>query len=145
MHNVNGRAVSLTWLLLDSQLTVDLIANPRMLLNTRKVQSKDAIRVHCNSRVKALDRVGDLPGYGTVWYEPTGIANILSMLQCMRIASSLRTLLMFSNILGLAIRSTVNWLSREEPCQGHHPPVLLCMITVACPSKSRAPQPLTWY
>ena len=24
-------------------------------------------------------RVGDLPGYGNIWYEPTGIANILSM------------------------------------------------------------------
>ena len=26
-----------------------------------------------------MDRAGYLPGYGTVWYEPTGIANILSM------------------------------------------------------------------
>ena len=26
-----------------------------------------------------MDRIGKLPGYGTVWYEPTGIANILSM------------------------------------------------------------------
>ena len=26
-----------------------------------------------------MDRFGDLPGYGTVWYEPIGIANILSM------------------------------------------------------------------
>ena len=26
-----------------------------------------------------MDRVGDQPGYGTVWYEPTGIVNILYM------------------------------------------------------------------
>ena len=26
-----------------------------------------------------MDRVGDIPGYGTVWYKPTGITNILSM------------------------------------------------------------------
>ena len=26
-----------------------------------------------------MDRVGNLPGYGTVWYEPTGIAIILMM------------------------------------------------------------------
>ena len=26
-----------------------------------------------------MDRIGDLPGYGTVWYEPTVIANIMSM------------------------------------------------------------------
>ena len=50
-----------------------------MLLNTRRVRSKDAIRVHCNSGVKVVDRIGELPGYGTVWYEPIGIANILSM------------------------------------------------------------------
>ena len=28
-----------------------------------------------------MDRVVDLPGYGTVWYKPTGIANILLMLR----------------------------------------------------------------
>ena len=71
--------VPLTWLLIVSQLTVDLIANPNMLLNIRKVRGEDAIRVHFNSGVKIVDRVGDLPGYGTVWYEPTGIANTLSM------------------------------------------------------------------
>ena len=79
MQNATGRAVPFTWLLLDSQLTVDLIANPRMFLNIRKVQSKDAIRVYCNSGVKVVDRVVDLPGYGAVWYEPTGIARILSI------------------------------------------------------------------
>ena len=79
MHNATGRAVPLTWLLLDSQSTVDLIANPRMFLNIREVRSKDAIHVHCNSGVKVVDRVDDLPGYGSVWYELTEIANILSM------------------------------------------------------------------
>ena len=50
-----------------------------MLVNIRKVWDKDAIQVFCNSGVNIVDRVGDLPGYGNVWYEPTGIANILSM------------------------------------------------------------------
>ena len=79
MHNNTGWAVPLTWLLLEIQSTVDLIVNPRMQLNIRRVRSKDFIHVHCNSRVKVFDRIGNLPGYGTVWYEPTGIANILSM------------------------------------------------------------------
>ena len=79
MHNATGSAVPLTWLLLDSQSTVYLIANENMLVNIRKVRGEDAIRVHCNIRVNILDRFGDLPGYGTVWYEPTGISNILSM------------------------------------------------------------------
>ena len=68
MNNDTGQAVPLTWLLLDSQSMVDLIANPRLLLNIRKVRSEDAICVNCNSGVKIVDRVGDLPGYRTVWY-----------------------------------------------------------------------------
>ena len=84
MHNATGRAVPLIWLLLDSQLTVDLIANPKMLVNIKKVRGKDTIRVHCNSRVNIVDSIGDLLGYGTVYYEPTGTANILSMSRAMR-------------------------------------------------------------
>ena len=38
---------------------------------------KDTILVHCNSAVNIVDRVGDLPGYRTVWYKPIGIANTL--------------------------------------------------------------------
>ena len=66
MHNNTRRALHLTWLLLDSQLTVDLIANPKMLINIRKMRGKDAIQEHCNSGAKIMDRVSDLPGYGTI-------------------------------------------------------------------------------
>ena len=48
-------------------------------MNIRKLRSEDAISVHCNSGVKVVERDGDLPGYGTVWYETTVISNILSM------------------------------------------------------------------
>ena len=60
---------------------MDLIPNAKMLVKIRKVWGEDAIRVHCNSGVNVVDRVGDLPGYVTVWYEPIGISNILSMLR----------------------------------------------------------------
>ena len=66
MHNDIRRAVPLTWILLDSQSTVDLIANPRMLLDIRRVRSEDAICIHCNIGVKVVDRIGNLPVYGTV-------------------------------------------------------------------------------
>ena len=79
MYNATKHEVTLTWLLLNSQSTVDLIENPKMLVNIRKMRGEDSIRVHCNSEFNFVDRVGDLPGYGTVWYEPTGIANTLSM------------------------------------------------------------------
>ena len=79
IHNNTGSAVTLKWIFLGSQSTVDLIENERMLVKTRTVQGEGAIRVNYNSDVKIVERVGDLPGYGTGWYKPTGIANILSM------------------------------------------------------------------
>ena len=81
MRNNTGHAVPLTWLLLDSQLTVGLITNAEKLIRIRIVRGESAIRVNYNSGVKIVDRVGNLPGYGTFWYESTGIANILSMLR----------------------------------------------------------------
>ena len=64
MHNTTGRAVTPKWLLLDSQSTVDLIVNPKMMVNIRKVQGEDSIRVHFKGGVKIVDRAGDLPVYG---------------------------------------------------------------------------------
>ena len=66
IHNATRWAVPLTRLLLNSQLTVDLIVNQKMLVNIRKVWDKDAIQVFCNSGVNIVDRVCDLPGYKTV-------------------------------------------------------------------------------
>ena len=79
IHNKTGRAVPLTWLLLDIQPTVGLIAKKNMLVNIRTVRGKDSISVHCKNNAKIVDRVGDLTSYVTIWYKPTGIANILSM------------------------------------------------------------------
>ena len=81
MHNTTGCAVPLIWILLNSQLAVDLFAISKMLVNIRRMQGEDSKRVHCNSGVKIVDKVGDLPGYRTIWYKPTGIANILLMLR----------------------------------------------------------------
>ena len=79
IHNNTGKAVSTTWLVLERKLTVDLIAKPKMVVNIWTVRDKEAIRVHCNSEKKLVNQFGKLPGYGTVWYEPTGITNILYM------------------------------------------------------------------
>ena len=35
--------------------------------------------IHCTAGVAKTNLVGDLPGYGTIWYHPNGIANILSL------------------------------------------------------------------
>ena len=46
IRNNTGRTVPLTWLLLDSQLMVDLISNAKILLNISTVRGKDAIILH---------------------------------------------------------------------------------------------------
>ena len=66
-----------TWILLDNQSTVDVFHNPNLLRNIRKTDTY--MDIHCNAGVTSTNEVGDLHGYGTVWYHPNGIANILSL------------------------------------------------------------------
>ena len=35
--------------------------------------------LHCNAGTVLVTMKGDLRGYGTVWYHPNGISNILSL------------------------------------------------------------------
>ena len=65
------------WLLLDSQSNVDAVSNRKLLRNIRKAEKM--LRIFCNAGSTTTDLIGDLPGYGTVWYLPNGIANILSL------------------------------------------------------------------
>ena len=37
------------------------------------------MHIHCNAGITRMNLVGDLSRYGTVWYHPDGIANILSL------------------------------------------------------------------
>ena len=66
-----------SWILLDNQSTVDVFYNANLLRNIRKGEKH--MDIHCNAGVTSTNLVGDLPGYGTVWYHPNGIANILSL------------------------------------------------------------------
>ena len=79
MHNTTGYALPLTWIPLDSQSTVDLIVNKKVLVSISNVQGEDAIIVHFNSGFKIVNKFDNLLGYGTVWYKPTGIAKIISI------------------------------------------------------------------
>ena len=78
LNNGQSNRIPKTWILLDNQSTVDVFHNPDLLERIR-VSTQGHMDIHCNAGVTSTNLVGDLPGYGTVWYHPTGIANILSL------------------------------------------------------------------
>ena len=75
-YQTNGEILR-TWVLLDSQSTVDIFCNPDLLQNIQK--TPEGMRIHCNAGSRLTNLIGDLPGYETVWYDPNAIANILSL------------------------------------------------------------------
>ena len=65
------------WVLLDSQSTVCVFRCNKYLNNIR--QSDKRLRLITNGGEQISTLVGDLPNFGTVWYNPNSLANILSM------------------------------------------------------------------
>jgi hypothetical protein len=68
-----------SWILLDNQSTVDVFCNRSLLTNVR--ETNKVMNIRCNAGVTRTNMVGELNGYGTVWYNPKGIAKILSLSQ----------------------------------------------------------------
>ena len=69
--------ININWVLLDSQLTVDIFCSPKLLKDIRRVGK--SIEIHCNAGFTTTHLVGHFEGYGTVRYDPEGMANILSL------------------------------------------------------------------
>ena len=70
-------SISPEWLLLDNQSTVDIIHNKNILENIHTASTPITISSHAGHRT--LHQQALLPGYGLVWYDPQGPANILSL------------------------------------------------------------------
>jgi hypothetical protein len=61
-----------TWILLDSQSTIDVFSNAKLLINIYR--STTTMHIKCNAGSKSTNPRGTLPGYGEVWYFAEGIA-----------------------------------------------------------------------
>ncbi len=77
MTCVQGSGIPKSWIILDNGSTIDVFCNKGLLENIREV--KETMRIKCNAGTTVTNLKGDLPGYGPVWYNPEGIANILSL------------------------------------------------------------------
>jgi hypothetical protein len=67
------------WILLDSESTVCIFSNRKFLRNIRHCGTKEGLRVHSNGGFQDTHMIGDLPGFGRVWYNKGSLANILSL------------------------------------------------------------------
>ena len=65
------------WELLNCQLTCDVYCTPRLLRNIQRIGH--SITIHSNAGKSSTNLVGEHPEHGWVWYDPKGIANILSL------------------------------------------------------------------
>jgi len=66
------------WILLDTQSNIDIFCNRGLLKNVRKVPDGNHLVLRSNGGSLETDMIGDVRGYGTVWYHPDSLANILS-------------------------------------------------------------------
>eukprot|EP00957_Ditylum_brightwellii_P046285 3512164-Ditylum_brightwellii.AAC.1 len=62
---------------MDSQSTVNVFCNAKLLTNIRKAGK--ILEIYSNGRTSSTDMIGDLAGFKMAWFQPDGIANILSL------------------------------------------------------------------
>jgi hypothetical protein len=62
---------------LDNGSTLSLFGNPTMVTNIRK--SKTTLELATNAGTRTTKKIADMPGYGTVGYDQTAIANMFGL------------------------------------------------------------------
>jgi hypothetical protein len=76
-HQGSKGKVAKDYILLDNQSRHDTFYNTELLCNIKKAGGSVIVRAN-GGQIK-YDHTGVLPGYGTIWYNPAGIPNILSL------------------------------------------------------------------
>jgi len=61
-----GGSIPKTWILLDSQSTIDVFSNPCLVWNIQP--SREQMWIHCTAGTTTTNLVADLLGYGTIWF-----------------------------------------------------------------------------
>ena len=64
-------------IILDNGSTLSLFANPKMVENIR--ESGTTLELATNAGTIMTNKIADVPGYGTVWYNENAIANIFGL------------------------------------------------------------------
>jgi hypothetical protein len=80
LHNNGKQSASNTKedsILLDNGSTLSLFGNPNMVTNIREY--KPTLELSTNAGARTTKKIADVPGYGTVWYDKTAIANICGL------------------------------------------------------------------
>ena len=72
----SDKRISPKWILLNNLYTVDVFFKKILLKNVRKANCD--LSTFLTGGKTTTNLVGGLPGYGTMWFRPGGIANILS-------------------------------------------------------------------
>jgi hypothetical protein len=65
-----------TWILLDNQSTVNVFCNAELLSDIREVDI--TLTIYSNAGSSDTRWMGTLRGFGDVWFDPNGIANIVN-------------------------------------------------------------------
>ena len=72
--------ISDSWLLLDTCSTVNAVKNKKIIVNIRQVSKGQELQLHSDGGMQVYDKEADLKLFPlTVFYSPTGIANVLSL------------------------------------------------------------------
>ena len=68
-----------SWILLDTQSNCDIFHNKRLLTNIVKVEGPGMVLKSNGNNMLRTNKMGEVKGYGRVWYNKDSLANILSL------------------------------------------------------------------
>lgn len=76
LNNTHSRPVPTSWILLDTESTVNVFNNKKFVRNIHTVSER--LRIYGTGGHLDVSQKAELPGFGLVWFHPDCIANILS-------------------------------------------------------------------